>query len=338
MISYCKTACNEFADERGHKFKSAPTPYAPDLPRGQVEVLEAQPGVYADSCAHHLMKLLYAARQAKLEVIVAITRLASKITKWCANCDRKLIRLFDFLNTNSNWCLSGSLSKNDREDVEVWCWPDGDLSGDPDESSKSTSGRYIELRSKSGNRFPIGWATHKQGASSNSTPEAETVSLADSIRLDGLAIQSLFAMLLKRPVVLRCLRTTRHVSESRVPGIQAKCDICPERNVHLWGSCMRFSMDLRMWILDLASSNTTKVQHIWVTISLRRYTMHESLLSLVHASEFGLTLSCQRGECEFMLSYSWFCIGFSSLQCCIVGPILLYCFPRVYVGVLLVFV
>jgi len=104
MISYCQTACNEFADERGHKFKSAPTPYAPELPRGQVEELEAQPGVYADSCAHHLMKLLYAARQAKLEVIVAITRLASKITKWWANCDRKLVRLFDFLNTNSNWC------------------------------------------------------------------------------------------------------------------------------------------------------------------------------------------------------------------------------------------
>ena len=41
---------------------------------------------------------------------------------------------------------------------------------------------------------------------------------------------------------------------------------------------------------------------------------------------------------EFMLSYAWFCIGFSSLQCCIFvlfGPKLLYCFSHVYVIVLL---
>jgi len=122
------------------------------------------------------------------------------------------------------------------------------------------------------------------------------------------------------------LRTTRHVSESRVPGIQAKCDICPERSVHLWGSCMRFSMDLRMFILDLASSNTTKVRHIWETISLRRSTMHKSSLSLVHALEFCLTLSCQRGECECLLSYSWF-------SHCIFIPSVLYSWSQYVVSI-----
>lgn len=66
------------------------------------------------------MKLMYAARQARLEVIVAITRLACNINKVDANCDRKLVRLFEVLNSNANLCLSESFSVKDREDVEVW--------------------------------------------------------------------------------------------------------------------------------------------------------------------------------------------------------------------------
>lgn len=137
-----------------------------------------------------------AARQAKREVSDA--------------SDRKLIHLFDsfFTHTNSHWCLSGSLSIQDREDVGVWAWPNGDSSGDKEQAGKSTSGRYVEFSSKSGNRFQIGWASHKQGSTLNSTPEAETIGLGDCVRLDGLALRSSFALILKRPVGLRCLEDT----------------------------------------------------------------------------------------------------------------------------------
>jgi len=76
------------------------------------------------------MKLLYAARHAKLEVVVAITRLASDISRWTAECDRQLCRLLDFVHAHSDWCLIGSLAPVDITSVEVVASPNGDLSGD----------------------------------------------------------------------------------------------------------------------------------------------------------------------------------------------------------------
>ena len=203
MVDYCDTASSEFAAERGHKFRKADTPYAPELPRDQTEALEAQPGEYAETCAHHLMKLLYAARQAKAEVIVAITRLASDISRWNADCDRQLCRLFDFVHAHPDWCMTGSLAPVDITSVEVVAWPDGDLAGDKARSSRSTSGRFVELVAGSGRSFPLAWAHHKQGATATSTPDAETASLSDCVRLDALALQSLMNTLLRRPVTLR---------------------------------------------------------------------------------------------------------------------------------------
>ena len=40
------------------------------------------------------------ARQAKPDIIAAVTLLASYITKWNENCDRKLILLYDYLHTH----------------------------------------------------------------------------------------------------------------------------------------------------------------------------------------------------------------------------------------------
>ena len=44
------------------------------------------------------------------------------------------------------------------------------------------------------------WACHKQTATSLCTAESETVSLKDCMKADAIAIQELFALILKRPV------------------------------------------------------------------------------------------------------------------------------------------
>lgn len=195
MQDDCLPALTEFGEKEGHKFKSVPTPYAPELTDAEVSALVDQPGRFQDSCAHYLMQLLYAARQAKPDIIVAITRLASFITRWNANCDRKLIRLFDYLWTHKQGCLKGSLDVSDASTLVVKAWPDADLAGDKDSSTKSTSGRFVEVSGASGLCMPIQWATHKQGGSAHSTPEAETVSLSDCLRLDAIPIQQLFSLI-----------------------------------------------------------------------------------------------------------------------------------------------
>ena len=204
MQNYCKLACEEFAQESGRKLQFAATPYVTEPPCEKLDFLLANPGKYAESCAHHLMKLLYGARMARCEIIVAITRLARKIAKWTLDCDRRLEKLFDFLHSHIAIALCGSLSSDDRETVEIHAWPDADLGGNKLADSKSTSGRFIELvaPSSDGRSFPLHWATHSQGSTSNSTPEAETVSLSDCARADALPLQDLFALILNRPVKL----------------------------------------------------------------------------------------------------------------------------------------
>ena len=89
--------------------------------------------------------------------------------------------------------------------MEIWAWPDADLAGDKLVSTKSTSGRFIELVGANGRGLPLHWQTNKQPATSISTSESETVSLSECMRVDGIALQALFSLILKRPVVFRAM-------------------------------------------------------------------------------------------------------------------------------------
>ena len=69
--------------------------------------------------ASHLMKLLYGSRTAWPPIAVAISRLASEITKWNGECDRRVERLMAFVAEHGNLVLSGALSSADRETAEL---------------------------------------------------------------------------------------------------------------------------------------------------------------------------------------------------------------------------
>jgi hypothetical protein len=148
------------------------------------------------------MQLMYVARMARPDLLVAITRLASQIHRWTQESDRRIKRLFDRLDGHCGSSLSGSLKAADRDVVEIWAWPDADLAGNKD-SSKSTSGRYIELASPNGGSMPLAWGSNQQGGTSHSTPEAETVSLSDCMRRDAIPLQDLMSTLLGRTVKCR---------------------------------------------------------------------------------------------------------------------------------------
>ena len=200
MRAYNESACRDFEKKESMILKCADTPYAPDVgPDKLIELCEAR-GVFQDSASHYLMQLLYSARIATPQIMVAITRLASRVVSWDADCDRKLIRIFAYLKGNSDVALWGSLKVSDMDEVVIAAWPDADLAGNR-MSTKSTSGRFIELlHLPSGRSMPLTWKGKSQPASSHSTPEAETVSLDACVREDCIPLQSLFNLILKRNI------------------------------------------------------------------------------------------------------------------------------------------
>ena len=144
------------------------------------------------------MKLLYGARMAGPWLTVAIMRLARQIHKWTAECDRRLHRLYCYIEGTVQQVLTGVLSTGDLEHLKIDCWPDADLCGDIF-STKSTSGRFIELSGLEGRGMPLTWAARRQGSTSKHTQEAETVSLSTCASEDAVPIQYLVSCILRRP-------------------------------------------------------------------------------------------------------------------------------------------
>ena len=205
MCDYLRRACADFESETKIKLKHVPTPYVPERGLAAVEADEKLEGRFGDDASHYLMTLLYGARMAHPWLSVAITRLCQRVHKWSADADKRLIRIYDFIHDRIELCIYGSLSIDDLPVVEIWAWPDADLAGDKLVSTKSTSGRFIELVGANGRGLPLHWQTNKQPATSISTSEAESVSLSECMRVDGIALQALFSLILKRPVVFRAM-------------------------------------------------------------------------------------------------------------------------------------
>ena len=82
--------------------------------------------------------------------------------------------------------------------------PDVDLAGDL-ETTKSTSGLWIEMQSADGKRcWPIAWRSKRQGSTASSTFEAETISMATALKSEALPLLGLFSEALGRTVTLEC--------------------------------------------------------------------------------------------------------------------------------------
>jgi hypothetical protein len=95
--------------------------------------------------------------------------------------------------------LKGCLSTADLAESRIDFWADADLAGDLF-STKSTSGRFIELTGKQGRSMPLHWGSKQQSSTRRHTQGAETVSLATGLSEDGLSLQQLVSTILRKPV------------------------------------------------------------------------------------------------------------------------------------------
>ena len=97
MAEFFRSACDIFMEETGERLRGAPTPFVPDIRQEDMDAPMSKPGKYASRAASYIMKIMYGARMAMPQICVAVSRLSSQISRWTADSDRRLLRLYNSL-------------------------------------------------------------------------------------------------------------------------------------------------------------------------------------------------------------------------------------------------
>ena len=198
MVDYVHQTVDMFKQHAPqHALKRVTTPFCPEgsLP---AEGEDARGELSGSACAL-LMKHLWLARLARPDLQRAICALASHVSKWSANDDRRLHRLVCYLFSTPDLKLEGHV-RDKPEDLTIDLWVDADFAGAEDDA-KSTSGAYLALVGPR-SFMPLMWASKRQTSTSRSTTESEVVSLAAALFAEAIPTLDLWDILLGRP--MRC--------------------------------------------------------------------------------------------------------------------------------------
>ena len=139
-----------------------------------------------------LMKILFAARMARYDLLRATQSLASRVTKWSEDCDIGLHRLVSYINSTLDLTMH-SFTGDRFRDCQLCLFADADFAGEHD--SKSTTGSYMVLVGPN-TYFPINAFSKKQTAITMSSTEAEVIAANHAVRTQGLPSLSLFNYIL----------------------------------------------------------------------------------------------------------------------------------------------
>ena len=102
-----------------------------DSALGDGSATPADVGQLQPIAAQNLMKIMYAARMARLDLLRAVSFLAAQITKWSPRCDRLLDRLVCYIWSSLSlrqvaWCNDPVAA------LSVHLYADADFAGCPD--------------------------------------------------------------------------------------------------------------------------------------------------------------------------------------------------------------
>ena len=199
MEQYFRAAVEDYVELSGNALEKVASPFAPRLVADALEKLTSEKGDMAEHAAHCVMKLMYGARMAMPYLCVVISRLSSQISRWTKDSDRRLLRVYSYLQNALDIKLRGSMSTADAESIKLVAWPDADLNGDVHDT-KSTSGFYLEMVGSDGRGMPLAWGAKKQGSTAVHTAEAEIVSMSMCVRNELLPMQLLMEKIFQRPI------------------------------------------------------------------------------------------------------------------------------------------
>ena len=146
-------------------------------------------GELAPHAASVLMKLLYAARIARFDLLRSINMLARNVTKWTKEDDIRLHHLMCYVNSTKSQKLIGWVGN----DLRSLIFADADYAG-CGQSLGSTSGSHM-MAFGSHTRFPLAGGSKRQGCVSHSTPEAEIIAADYALRTHAIPIISLWKTL-----------------------------------------------------------------------------------------------------------------------------------------------
>ena len=144
-----------------------------------------------------LMKILFAARMARWDLLRATQWLASRVTKWSRDCDVALHRLVSYINSSLDICMQGFIGDK-IGDCKLWLFCDADWAGEYD--SKSTSGCALYLVGPNSD-YPLNAFSKKQTSITMSSTESEVVSANHGVRAQGLPSLSLWQFLWEEVIV-----------------------------------------------------------------------------------------------------------------------------------------
>jgi hypothetical protein len=207
FLQQCITVYLELAGSHAPKLRKVVSPFIEQRADSPEEAGKA--GALAPVASKILMKILYAARMARPDLLRATCYLATRITKWTPQCDKMLYRLVCYIHSSLDYFLHGWIG-DDPQKLELCLYTDADFAGDPD-NARSTSGVYLCLRGP--NSFvPLGSSSKRQTCVSHSTPEAEIVAADFGLRSEGLPAITLWETILRKSVNFSGLRTIQLLS------------------------------------------------------------------------------------------------------------------------------
>jgi len=164
-------------------------PLEPQTPKEANSAADSGTGELASIAAKVIMKVFYAARVARFDLLRAIGHLACHITRWDLDCDKRLHRLMCYVHSTLDHRLVG-WTDGDLSTSELHLYADADFAGDQ-RAGKSTSGVFLAIEGPY-TKMPISALSKKQSCVSHSTPEAEIVAGAIAMRQEGLPGQIFF--------------------------------------------------------------------------------------------------------------------------------------------------
>ena len=126
----------------------------------------AVPGKLAASAAKIIMKVFWAARVARLDILRAVGFPACHIPEWDMECDRRLHRLMSYLNCTRDYRLVGCVGSPAVE-ASLHLYSDADFAG-CQKMNKPTSGVFMSIEGPS-TFFPVSASSKKQTSVSHST-------------------------------------------------------------------------------------------------------------------------------------------------------------------------
>ena len=173
------------------KFKKVSTPFPDDkIARPIMDEAEAR-GELQPIASRVLMKVLFAARMARFDLLRATQGLASRVTKWSPDCDKSLHRLMCYIHTTLDRTMVGFVG-DPPEACKTWLFADSDHAGEHD--NRSTRGCLLALVGPN-TFYPLTAFSKKQTSTAMSSTEAEVTAANLALRAVGLPSSCLWSVI-----------------------------------------------------------------------------------------------------------------------------------------------